>query len=97
MGDQTAGEFEEHFVPARILATALRRPPAAPGMPIRSRRPDVFTIGLGGSITAGDSVPKLSGPRSQVQGILGDEVDHVDVSIIKMGGAFDNGPFIGIK
>ncbi|MFF1719382.1 RHS repeat-associated core domain-containing protein [Streptomyces sviceus] len=50
-----------------------------------------------GKITAGDSIPKLSGLRSQVQDILGDEVDHVDVSIIKMGGAFDNGPFIGIK
>lgn len=50
-----------------------------------------------GKITAGDSIPKLSGLRSQVQGILGDEVDHVDVSIIKMGGSFDNGPFIGIK
>lgn len=50
-----------------------------------------------GKITAGDSVPKLSGLRSQIQDILGDEVGHVDVSIIKMGGAFDNGPFIGIK
>ncbi|ROP44265.1 RHS repeat-associated core domain-containing protein [Streptomyces sp. PanSC9] len=50
-----------------------------------------------GKITAGDSIPKLSGLRNQIQEILGDEVHHVDVSIIKMGGAFDNGPFIGIK
>ncbi|WP_225827101.1 hypothetical protein [Streptomyces naphthomycinicus] len=50
-----------------------------------------------GKITAGDSIPKLSGLRNQVQEILGNEVDHVDVSIIKMGGAFDNGPFIDIK
>ncbi|MFI1769646.1 hypothetical protein ACH41H_47735 [Streptomyces sp. NPDC020800] len=38
-----------------------------------------------GKITAGDSIPKLSGLGSQVQDILGDEVDHVDVSIIKTG------------
>ncbi|MGW5611877.1 RHS repeat-associated core domain-containing protein [Streptomyces sp. NPDC003753] len=50
-----------------------------------------------GKITAGDSMPKLSGLRSQNQDILGDEVGHVDVSIIKMGEAFDNVPFIGIK
>ncbi|MCX5557430.1 RHS repeat-associated core domain-containing protein [Streptomyces sp. NBC_00038] len=50
-----------------------------------------------GKITAGDSIPKLSGIRNEIQGILGDEVHHVDVSVIKMGGAFDNGPFIGIE
>ncbi|MEV1070014.1 RHS repeat-associated core domain-containing protein, partial [Streptomyces sp. NPDC050263] len=50
-----------------------------------------------GKITAGDARPKLSGLRSRVQAILGDNVHHVDVSIIKMGGAFDNGPFIGIR
>ncbi|MFH9405289.1 RHS repeat-associated core domain-containing protein [Streptomyces sp. NPDC017638] len=50
-----------------------------------------------GKITAGDSRPKLSGLRTQIQDILGDQVSHVDVSIIKMGGAFDNGPFIDIR
>lgn len=51
-----------------------------------------------GKITAGDSIPRLSGLRTQIQGILGDDVHHVDVSIIKMGGAaFDNGPFIDVK
>ncbi|WP_407078335.1 RHS repeat-associated core domain-containing protein [Streptomyces sp. NPDC005435] len=50
-----------------------------------------------GKITAGDAVPKLSGLRGQVERILGDEVSHVDVSIIKMGGEFDNGPFISVK
>lgn len=50
-----------------------------------------------GKITAGDATPRLSGIRNEIQGILGDSVHHVDVSIIRMGGAFDNGPFIGIR
>ncbi|WP_086025944.1 RHS repeat-associated core domain-containing protein [Streptomyces viridochromogenes] len=50
-----------------------------------------------GKITAGDSIPRLSSIRNDIQEILGDGVHHVDVSVIKMGGAFDNGPFIGIE
>ncbi|MFJ2937951.1 RHS repeat-associated core domain-containing protein [Streptomyces sp. NPDC087219] len=49
-----------------------------------------------GKITAGDARPKLSGIRAQVQAILGDDVHHVDVSIIRIGGEFDNGPFIEV-
>lgn len=49
-----------------------------------------------GKITAGDAIPKLSGMRAKIQRTLGDEVDHVDVSIIKIGGPFDNGPFINV-
>lgn len=49
-----------------------------------------------GKITAGDAIPKLSKMRAKIQQTLGDEVDHVDVSIIKIGGQFDNGPFINI-
>ncbi|WP_307798678.1 RHS repeat-associated core domain-containing protein [Streptomyces beijiangensis] len=50
-----------------------------------------------GKITAGDARPKLSGIRDEIQGILGDTVSHVDVSIIRRGGPFDNGPFLEVK
>ncbi|MCX5613494.1 hypothetical protein OHB39_39300 [Streptomyces sp. NBC_00047] len=50
-----------------------------------------------GKITAGDAIPRLSGARDKIQGILGSEVDHVDVSIIRIGGPFDNGPFIHVR
>ncbi|GAA4919704.1 RHS repeat-associated core domain-containing protein [Streptomyces coeruleoprunus] len=49
-----------------------------------------------GKITAGDVRPKLSPFRKDVVTILGDTVDHVDVSVIRMGGPFDRGPFIDI-
>ncbi|WP_411117381.1 RHS repeat domain-containing protein [Streptomyces sp. 058-1L] len=50
-----------------------------------------------GKITAGDVRPKLSPIRREVTKILGDNVDHVDISVIKIGGQFDNGPFIDVK
>ncbi|WP_308409670.1 RHS repeat-associated core domain-containing protein [Streptomyces sp. A3M-1-3] len=49
-----------------------------------------------GKITAGDARPKLGGMRDEISRVLGNTVDHVDVSIIKIGGQFDNGPFIDI-
>ncbi|MEU4267690.1 RHS repeat-associated core domain-containing protein [Streptomyces sp. NPDC026092] len=72
---------------------AARWPNANPGSSKARTRDHAIATG---KITAGDARPKLSGIRDQVQAILGDEVHHVDVSIIRMGGEFDNGPFIGI-
>ncbi|MEU9957338.1 RHS repeat-associated core domain-containing protein [Streptomyces sp. NPDC050982] len=50
-----------------------------------------------GKITAGDSVPRLSRIRREIDEITNFDLSHVDVSVIKMGGKFDNGPFIGIR
>ncbi|MFJ6914868.1 RHS repeat-associated core domain-containing protein [Streptomyces sp. NPDC101133] len=50
-----------------------------------------------GKITAGDVRPRLSGIKKDVAKALGDEVDHVDVSVIRVGGPFDQGPFVRIK
>ncbi|NEB10591.1 nucleotidyltransferase domain-containing protein [Streptomyces coelicoflavus] len=50
-----------------------------------------------GKITAGDVRPRLSGIKKNIAKMLGDEVDHVDVSVIRVGGAFDQGPFVRIK
>ncbi|WP_435970193.1 RHS repeat-associated core domain-containing protein [Streptomyces sp. Qhu_M48] len=51
-----------------------------------------------GKITAGDVKPKkLSGIRDAVFAIVGDEIVKVDVSVIRMGGPFDEGPFVDIN
>ncbi|MFE3072348.1 RHS repeat-associated core domain-containing protein [Streptomyces sp. NPDC059247] len=51
-----------------------------------------------GKITAGDAWPqRLSGIRKSIQPVVGDEILKVDVSIIKMGGPFDEGPFVNIR
>ncbi|MFF4099165.1 RHS repeat-associated core domain-containing protein [Streptomyces sp. NPDC001903] len=76
----------------RLIAARWKNP--NPGSQNEATRDHAIKTG---KITAGDARPKLSPIRDQVSKILGDDVDHVDVSIIKIGGAFDNGPFINVK
>ncbi|WP_461712273.1 RHS repeat-associated core domain-containing protein [Streptomyces sp. DSM 41013] len=73
---------------------AKRWPSVNPGSSkARTRDHSIAT----GKITAGDARPKLSGIREQIAKTIGDDIDHVDVSIIKVGGPFDEGPFVQVK
>ncbi|WP_254711985.1 RHS repeat-associated core domain-containing protein [Streptomyces sp. TRM64462] len=75
-----------------LIAKRWPNPPN-PGSSNASTRAHAIEVG---KLTAGDVRPRLSPFRGEVEKILGDTVDHVDVSVIRMGGPFDRGPFIDI-
>ncbi len=74
---------------------AKRWPSANPGSSKARTRDHAIATG---KINSGDVRPRLSGISKEIFNIMRDEVvDHVDVSVIRIGGPFDEGPFVRVK